>query len=253
MTTKSTNSQPDASQAADLMRRATTLANRIEGEPDRLGRLILSGKLARGHLFLQLDASALAKSLNVPVSALSPELTNFAQPSTLHRRGIEAKIIAGETLAAPDPMLQRTLAETHLWARALRAGKSLTAIAQDSGRSKPYIRIRIPWPFSARSCKPRSSTAGNPQTSPSQSSSATAFQWVGKTRPGCSGSGDRSRAACPASGPQTRMVLGRCVPFTMQTERALHRAETRRGNNGQVRRPSRLGAVKTDPTPGSLG
>jgi hypothetical protein len=216
-------------------------------------RLIVLGKLTRGHLSLQLDEAALAEALNVPVAALSPELANLTDPFTLRRRGMEAKIIAGETLAAPDPVPQRTLAETHIWARALRAGKSLTAIAQVSGRSKPYIRTRIPWPFSARSCKPRPSTVGNPQTSPSQSSSATAFQWVGKTRPGCSGSGDRSRAACPASGPQTRMVLGRCVPFTMQTERALHRAETRRGNNGQASRPSRLGAVKTDPTPGSLG
>ena len=46
-------------------------------------------------------------------------------------------------------MLQRTLAEAHLWARALRAGKSLIEIAQDTGRSEPYIRTRIPLAFLA--------------------------------------------------------------------------------------------------------
>ena len=41
-------------------------------------------------------------------------------------------------------MLQRTLAEAHLWARDLRAGTSLIDIARKTGRSEPNIRTRIP-------------------------------------------------------------------------------------------------------------
>ena len=47
-------------------------------------------------------------------------------------------------LPAPDPLLIRTLAEAHVWARSLRAGKSLTEIASATGQSEPYIRTRIP-------------------------------------------------------------------------------------------------------------
>lgn len=62
---------------------------------------------------------------------------------------METRIIAGETLPAPDEVLQRTLAEAHLWARALRAGTSLTEIARDTGHSGPHIRTRIPLAFLA--------------------------------------------------------------------------------------------------------
>ena len=52
-------------------------------------------------------------------------------------------------IPAPDQVLQRTLAEAHLWARALRRGTSLTEIARETGRSEPYIRTRIPLAFLA--------------------------------------------------------------------------------------------------------
>lgn len=67
----------------------------------------------------------------------------------VRRRGVETRIIAGETSPAPDEVLQRTLAEAHLWARALRAGTSLTEVARETGRSEPYIRTRIPLAFLA--------------------------------------------------------------------------------------------------------
>lgn len=64
------------------------------------------------------------------------------------RRGIETKIIAGETVA-PDQVLQQTLAEAHAWARDLRSGISLTEIARKAVHSEPYIRTRIPLAFLA--------------------------------------------------------------------------------------------------------
>lgn len=105
--------------------------------------------LTQGQVTLWLDAAALAAALHVSTSALAPGLTGIAQPFALRRRGIETKIIAGETIPAPDPVLQRTLAEAHLWARALRASKSLADIARETGHSKPYIRARIPLAFLA--------------------------------------------------------------------------------------------------------
>jgi hypothetical protein len=64
-------------------------------------------------------------------------------------RGVETRIIAGEVLPAPDAVLQRSLAEVHDWARALRAGTSLTEITRETGRSESYIRTSFPLAFLA--------------------------------------------------------------------------------------------------------
>lgn len=47
------------------------------------------------------------------------------------------------------------LPEAHAWARELRDGASLIDIARETGRSKPYIRARLPLAFLA----PRLQTA----------------------------------------------------------------------------------------------
>jgi site-specific DNA recombinase len=141
--------QPEASGAAELVRRATVLADRVESDPALLGRIIASGRLAPGQLQLELDPGLIAAALEVPVTALSDRLLRVSCAFALRRRGVKTRIIAGETAPVPDVVLQRTLAEAHLWARALRAGTSLTEIARQTGRSEPYIRTRIPLAFLA--------------------------------------------------------------------------------------------------------
>ena len=63
--------------------------------------------------------------------------------------GWQAHIIAGEMLPAPDPVLIRTLAQSHGWAKSLRARTMLTDIAAATGHSEPYIRSRIALAFLA--------------------------------------------------------------------------------------------------------
>ena len=141
--------QPEASGAAELVRRATELADRMESDAALLGRVIASGILGTGKLHLELDPGVIAAALDVPIEFLSDRLLRFSCAFALRRRGVETRIIAGETIPAPDEVLQRTLAEAHLWANALRRGTSLTEIARVTGRSEPYIRTRIPLAFLA--------------------------------------------------------------------------------------------------------
>lgn len=141
--------RPEATGAAELMRRATDLADRLERDAARLGSPIASGSLAQGRLQLALDPGTIAAALDVPEASLSDTLLRVRCAFALRRRGVETRIIAGETIPAPDEVLQRTLVEAHLWARALRRGTSLTEIARKTGRSEPYIRTRIPLAFLA--------------------------------------------------------------------------------------------------------
>ncbi len=141
--------EPDARGAADLVQRAMTLAERIGAEPDLIGNILASGTMTRGELHLQLVPSLIAAALDVPAATLSDQLLRFSGPFALRRRGVEARIIAGERVPSADLVLQRTLAEAHHWARALRAGTPLTEIARTTGHSEPYIRTRIPLAFLA--------------------------------------------------------------------------------------------------------
>lgn len=140
---------PEASGATELLHRATALADRVEGDLALLGKIIASGTLAQGQLQLDLDPVAMAAALDVTAAALSGQLLNVTTAFALRRRGVGTRIIAGETIPARDEVLQRTLAEAHLWARALRVGTSLIEIARQTGRSEPYIRTRIPLAFLA--------------------------------------------------------------------------------------------------------
>ncbi len=125
------------------------IADQIEADTGVLRKFVEAGTLSQGRLDLRLNAAALAAALQVSVDALSSEVTTVTEPFTLRRRGVETKIIAGEKVSAPDPVLQRSLAEAHLWAKELRKGKSLIEIARQTGRSEPYVRNRIPLAFLA--------------------------------------------------------------------------------------------------------
>jgi site-specific DNA recombinase len=142
-------SVPDARGASGLRDRATVFADRVASDPALFGSLIASGTLAPGHLHLRLDRDVIAAGLEVATAALSEHVLVLTCPLALRRRGVETRIIVGETIPAPDQVLQRTLAEAHVWARALRSGTSLIDLARATGHSKPYIRARLPLAFLA--------------------------------------------------------------------------------------------------------
>lgn len=142
-------STPEASTAADLAGRAMAYADEVETDPALLGRILASGVVSPGQLRLQLAPATLAAALDVPVATLSSSLLAVTHPFALRRRGVETRIVAGDRVPVPDPVLQRTLVEAHAWAAALRAGRALSEIAAATGHSEPYIRTRIPLAFLA--------------------------------------------------------------------------------------------------------
>ena len=92
-------------------------------------------------------SGTIAAALDVPVDAISPDFLTVKQPFALRRRGVETRIVAGSAEPAPDAVLQRTLAEAHVWATSLRRGTSLIDIARATGRSEPFIRSRVALAF----------------------------------------------------------------------------------------------------------
>lgn len=140
---------PDVLGAGEIAHRTEQLVADLEKDPAYCSSLISSVDLEHGRIRISLAPEQISAPLGIAAAALSSDLLSFTCAFSLRRRGVETRIVAGETSAAPDETLLRTLAEAHSWAEALRAGKSLAEIAVSTVRSEPYIRTRIPFAFLA--------------------------------------------------------------------------------------------------------
>ena len=81
--------------------------------------------------------------LPLPIKEASSSLLLNA-PLQVKRRGVERKLIIGEILPSPDHTLINLLKNAHRYLAQLKAGKSLSDIAADEGKSNTLIRTRIP-------------------------------------------------------------------------------------------------------------
>ena len=138
---------PDALGSGTLVAQADSLCQRIANEPDLFAALIDSATLGRDSIEVRLKAAVVAHSLAVDAASLSPDLLMFQPKITLRRRGVELRIIAGDCEPAPDDVLIRVVAEARTWAKALKSGTPLATLAKTTGRSEPYIRVRLPLAF----------------------------------------------------------------------------------------------------------
>jgi site-specific DNA recombinase len=139
---------PRAASAAELARKAGTLAERVrKGDGTVLRELIASGRVAPGEISIALDRHAIASALDVEADDLAAGVLSIASPFQIRRRGVETRIVAGEPHPSPDEVLIRRLAEADRWVTELRGGKQLSEIARRDGHSGSYIRIRAQLAF----------------------------------------------------------------------------------------------------------
>lgn len=124
--------------------------------------LIARSELGCSTVKLFLDGTVLSAALDLVPGDLAPDVLNFTAPLTLARRGIEARIVAGEALSAPDATLIRVLAKARNWAKALREGVSLTELAARTGHSEPTCGPASSWPSFRRACSRPSSKDASP-------------------------------------------------------------------------------------------
>ena len=123
----------------------------LANHPDQgqLWPLVETIHIEPGRLHITLNCGEFAQRLGLQIEQLNPALTGFEQPFTQRRRGVETKLISGQTLPRPDATLQKNLARAHTWAKALRAGQTLAEIAKTEGRSESAIRNRLTLAFLA--------------------------------------------------------------------------------------------------------
>lgn len=139
---------PDASRAAAVAAKGMDLAQRCKDAGDPLCfEVITSVALQPGAMEIALSPEPLAAALGIPVGDLASDLMRLTTDLARKRRGVETRLISGQTEPNPDATLLRLLAKAHRWCREMREGTRLTEIAEREGHSDSYIRTRAPLAF----------------------------------------------------------------------------------------------------------
>lgn len=135
---------PEVSRVKAATPRALHTARQlVAGDADLLRTLVNAVTVSPAEIRVNLDAATIADRLGVAKAEVDQDCLSFTAPFQLRRRGVEAKIVAGERVPAPDAVLVRTLQQAHLWLEQINSGKSLTKVAQAEGHSPSFVRVRI--------------------------------------------------------------------------------------------------------------
>ncbi len=139
---------PDASRAEAVAAKGLSLAAQLKNADDpQCFDLIAAVTLQQGAIDITLSKGPLATALGIAVDDLAPDLVRITATSARKRRGVETRLISGQSEPAPDATLLRLLAKAHRWCRELRQGTRLTEIARRESHSESYIRTRAPLAF----------------------------------------------------------------------------------------------------------
>ncbi len=140
--------QPEAGSAEAVQTSVADLVTRLLGHGCQIGAALLAkAKLARGQIDLEFNPKTLASALGIAADHLHPDLTHVTASFDLCRRGVEAKVIAGDMAPQPDPHLRSMLIRAHGWARDLKAGVQLMEIARRESVPDAFIRTRAQLAF----------------------------------------------------------------------------------------------------------
>ncbi len=140
--------QLEAGSAEAVQTSVADLVTRLRRQCGQAGADILAtGRIARGQIDLELNRKTLASTFGISADHLHPDLTHITASFDLRRRGVEAKIIAGDMAPQPDPHLRFMLIRAHGWAHDLKAGVQLMEIARRESVPGAFIRTRAQLAF----------------------------------------------------------------------------------------------------------
>jgi hypothetical protein len=114
-----------------------------------LSALVAQGVVEPGQLLITLSAEALAESLGIVPEQLKSETLQIQGAFTLRRRGVEAKLVMGESAGAVDRTLLKTIATGWLWFEEVKAGTSMQAIARREGVTQRRVAHLVDLAFLA--------------------------------------------------------------------------------------------------------
>jgi hypothetical protein len=130
---------------------AKSLATALRG-PDRgptLNAIVAGGRIEPGLLSVTLRPEAIAERLGVPPVQINLDALSLDGDFTLRRRGVEAKLVLGDTSSGVDRTLLRTVAQGWAWFEEVKAGATMQAIADREGIAQRRVAHLVDLAFLA--------------------------------------------------------------------------------------------------------
>jgi hypothetical protein len=130
---------------------AKSLAAALSG-PHRgpiLKALVDSGRIEPGRLSVTIDPTAIAERLDVPHEQLNRDALSLVGAFTLRRRGVEAKLVLGDTTPGVDRTLLKAVALGWVWFEEIKAGATMQAIANREGITQRRVAHLVDLAFLA--------------------------------------------------------------------------------------------------------
>lgn len=140
---------------------AELLAHPTAKRPNAIARqieLLALGTIGRERVILALLRARLAVAAGVEEHRLSDDALRVDCPTTIRRRGVEARLVIGEVHRRPDPKLVSALGRAHRWLKDLRAGRASHLWPRLTGSPRAACASDCGSPFSRRQSRPRSPT-----------------------------------------------------------------------------------------------
>ena len=139
----------------DVLQRLPPAAQRLAAAltgPDRgktLSAIVHSGRIEPGSLSVTLDPANLAEHLGVMQVHINHDALTLAGDFTLRRRGVEARLIFGDTSAGVDGTLLGNVARGWSWFEEIKTGVTMQAIAEREGVSQRRVAHLVDLAFLA--------------------------------------------------------------------------------------------------------
>ncbi len=130
---------------------AKSLGAALSG-PDRgptLKAIVDSGHIEPGLLSVTLCPEAMAERLGVPLAQINRDALLLVGEFTLRRRGVEAKLVLGDTSSGVDRTLLKTVALGWVWFEEIKAGTTMQAIANREGITQRRVAHLVDLAFLA--------------------------------------------------------------------------------------------------------
>jgi DNA invertase Pin-like site-specific DNA recombinase len=114
-----------------------------------LSAIVDTGRIEPGRLSVTLDPYAIAEQLGVLSAHINQAALTLIGDFTLRRRGVEARLVFGDTSPGVDGTLLKTVAQGWAWFEEIKAGMTMQAIADREGVTQRRVAHLVDLAFLA--------------------------------------------------------------------------------------------------------
>jgi len=114
-----------------------------------LRALVDTGRIEPGRLSVTMDSAAISERLGVPPAQINHDALTLIGEFTLRRRGVEARLVLGDTSSGVDGKLVKNVAQGWAWFEEIKAGLTMQAIAAREGVSQRRVAHLVDLAFLA--------------------------------------------------------------------------------------------------------